>query len=188
MKLCCQAAAVGSGRAAFHKTCMTLTPDRGTALIILLLGATALTVAYGSQYGLGMAPCDLCYWERWPYRAAILIGVLALVLPAPFRRLMVWLGALAFLAAIGLAGLHVGVEQGWWPSPLPECTAANIFKGNLSTLMSSLPATPAKPCDAPNFLIRGLPISFTTMDLIYAVVSCAIVVFFLTKPSTRSLT
>ncbi|MCB8880777.1 disulfide bond formation protein B [Acidisoma cellulosilytica] len=160
---------------------MTVSQDRLTAWIILLLGAAALAVAYGSQYGLGMAPCDLCYWERWPYRAAILIGLLALILPRPVRRFLLWLGVLPFLANIGIAGLHVGVERGFWPSPLPECSAANIFKGSLSTLMSGLPATPAKPCDAPNFLIPGLPISFTTMDLIYAAICSAIVVFCLTR-------
>ena len=155
---------------------MRFARDRLIALIVLLLGGAALAVAYGSQYGLGMAPCELCYWERWPYRVAILIGVLGLIVPQPLRRFLLWLGVLDFLAAIGLAGLHVGVEQKLWPSPLPECSAANIFKGNLSTLMSNLPATPAKPCDAPNFLIPGLPISFTTMDLIYAV-ACSVLVF-----------
>ncbi|MCB8875572.1 disulfide bond formation protein B [Acidisoma silvae] len=154
---------------------MRFAQDRLTALIVLLLGAAALAVAYGSQYGLGMAPCELCYWERWPYRIAILIGVLGLIVPQPLRRFLLWLGVLDFLAAIGLAGLHVGVEQKLWASPLPECSAANIFKGNLSTLMNNLPATPAKPCDAPNFLIPGLPVSFTTMDLIYAT-ACFVVV------------
>lgn len=172
---------VGSGGGAFHNVEMTVSQDRRIALTFVVLGLAALAVAYGSQYGLGMAPCELCYWERWPYRIAILIGVLGLVLPAPLRRFVLWLGVLDFLAAIGLAGLHVGVEQGLWPSPLPECSASNIFKGNLSTLMSSLPTTPAKPCDAPNFLIPGLPLSFTTMDLIYAVFCAALAAFLLTR-------
>ncbi len=154
---------------------MMLAQDRRTALVIIALGLGALVVAYGAQLGLGMAPCELCYWERWPYRIALLIGVLAWLSPAPLRRMLLWLGALAFLADIGIAGLHVGVEQGWWPSPFPECSAANIFKGNLSSLMTNLPATPAKPCDAPNFLIPGLPVSFTTMDFIYAVICFVLV-------------
>jgi disulfide bond formation protein DsbB len=160
---------------------MTLSRDRRIAWITLLLAAAALAVAYGSQYGLGMAPCDLCYWERWPYRAAILIGILGLILPPPLRHAVLWLGVLAFIANICVAGLHVGVEQKLWQSPLPECSAANIFKGNLSTLMSSLPATPAKPCDAPNFLIPGLPLSFTTMDLIYAVICTVVLAVLLTR-------
>lgn len=160
---------------------MTLSQDRAIACTILLLGALPLAVAYGAQYGLGMAPCDLCYWERWPYRLAIVIGLLGLILPPPARRAVLWLGALAFLADVGVAGLHVGVEQKFWPSPLPACSAANIFKGNLSTLMANLPATPAKPCDAPNFLIPGLPLSFTTMDCLYALLCVVIVVICLTR-------
>lgn len=160
---------------------MTLSQDRAIACIILLLAAAALAVAYGAQYGLGMAPCDLCYWERWPYRAAIVIGLLGLILPPPLRRAVLWLGVLAFLTDVGLAGMHAGVEQKFWPSPLPECSAANIFKGNLSTLMANLPSTPAKPCDAPNYLIPGLPLSFTTMDFLYALLCVVIVVVCLTR-------
>ena len=40
-------------------------------------------------------------------------------------------------------------------------------------LIANLPAVPAKPCDAPNFLVPGLPVSFATMDLILATV-CAV--------------
>lgn len=160
---------------------MTVSLDRAIACTILLLGAVALAVAYGAQYGLGMAPCDLCYWERWPYRVAVAIGLLGLILPPSARRPVLWLGAIAFLADVGLAGLHLGVEHKFWPSPLPECSAANIFKGNLSTLIANLPVTPAKPCDAPNFLIPGLPLSFTTMDFLYALLCVVIVVVCLTR-------
>jgi disulfide bond formation protein DsbB len=156
---------------------MMLSQDRRTAFVILILGLAALAVAYGAQYALGMAPCELCFWERWPYRVAVLAGVLALLLPPPWRRLLLWLGAASFLADIGIALLHVGVEQAWWPSPFPACSAANIFKGNVSSLMANLPATPAKPCDAPNFLVPGLPISFTTMDFLYALICFVLVLY-----------
>ena len=47
--------------------------------------------------------------------------------------------------------------------------------------MANLPATPAKPCDAPNFLIPGLPLSFTAMDCLYALLCVVIVVICLTR-------
>jgi disulfide bond formation protein DsbB len=152
---------------------MTSAPDRRIAILVLVLGALALGVAFGSQYFLGMAPCELCLWERWPYRLLIVFGAVALLVPPVARRVLLWVAALTLLCGAGIAFLHVGVEQSWWPSPLPECNASNIVAGKLSSLIASLPAAPAKPCDAPNFLIPGLPVSFATMDLILAAV-CAI--------------
>jgi disulfide bond formation protein DsbB len=152
---------------------MMSSPDRRIAFIVLVLGAVALGVAFGSQYLLGMAPCELCLWERWPYRLLMLLGAVALLAPPVVRRVLLWGAVLTLLCGAGIAFLHVGVEQQWWPSPLPECNASNIVAGNLSSLIASLPAAPAKPCDAPNFLIPHLPVSFATMDFILAAV-CAV--------------
>ena len=148
-------------------------PDVRIAVLLLLLGLLALGTAFGAQTVLGMAPCELCLWERWPYRVLILLGVLALCLPQPLRRAVLWLGALTLLCGAAIGFLHVGVEQHWWPSPLPECAASNLMAGSVSSLIASLPAAPAKPCDAPNFLIPGLPVSFATMDFLLAAV-CAV--------------
>lgn len=154
---------------------MKNSPDQQTASFLIVVGLAALAVAFGAQTYLGMAPCELCLWERWPYRLLILLGVLALVLPPAARRALLWLGVLALLADIGIAFVHVGVERHWWPSPLPECSASNLVTGNLTALMNSLPARPAKPCDAPNFLLPGVPLSFATMDLLFALACWAAV-------------
>jgi disulfide bond formation protein DsbB len=148
-------------------------PDSRVALLVLVLGLLALGTAFGAQDFLGMAPCELCLWERWPYRVLILLGAVALCLARPWRRALLWVAALTLLCGAGIGFLHVGVEQHWWPSPLPMCNASNIVAGSVSSLIASLPAAPAKPCDAPNFLIPGLPVSFATMDFILAAV-CAV--------------
>ena len=148
-------------------------PDRRVGLAILVLGLLALGTAFAAQKVLGMAPCELCLWERWPYRVLILLGAVALCVPVALRRALLWAAMLTLLGAVGIAFLHVGVERHWWPSPLPECSAANVLAGTIGSLIASLPAAPAKPCDAPNFLIPGLPLSFVTMDFIFAAV-CAV--------------
>lgn len=164
---------------------MSRSSDRRFALFVLVLGGCALAVAFGSQYFLGMAPCELCLWERWPYRIVILLAILSLLAPRRPGRVLVWACAVVFLCGAGIAFLHVGVEQQWWPSPLPECSASNILTRNLSSLMASLPATPAKPCDAPNFLIPDLPISFATMDFIFAVMCFAAVGAYLARSAGK---
>lgn len=76
----------------------------------------ALCIAWIAQYGFGLAPCELCYWQRYGYWAAIAIGLVAIFMPARSvaRRILLWLLALAFFVTAGIALFHVGVEQKWW--------------------------------------------------------------------------
>src|SRR5579875_982411 len=152
---------------------MVRSADRRIALFVLVIAVAALGVAFASQRFLGMVPCELCLWERWPYRVLIVLALAALVAPAGLRRLLLWVCVLTFLCGAALAFVHVGVEQGWWPSPLPECSASNLVSGNIAGLIASLPTRPSKPCDAASFLIPGLPVSYATMDFILAAVGAA---------------
>ena len=136
---------------------------------IALLAAAAPAFAWSSEGLFGLAPCELCLWQRWPYWAAAALA-LAAVFVKPARRLLGGLAVLAILGSAALAGLHVGVEQGWWPSPLPGCRAPVLAEGDasLDAMLRALPAAPNKPCDAPTYLIPGLPLSMAAMNLIYA--------------------
>jgi disulfide bond formation protein DsbB len=83
------------------------------------------------------------------------------------------------LAAAGLAFVHVGVEQGFWPSPLPECAAGPINFGSIAERLASMPARPAKPCDEPSFLIPGLPLSMASMNFLFALAFAAFIAIYL---------
>lgn len=92
-------------------------------ILLATLGSVGLLGgAFAFQYIGGLAPCQLCLWQRWPHAAAILIGVLAL---GTGWRGLAWLGALAALATAGIGVFHVGVEQLWWEG-LASCTAGSI--------------------------------------------------------------
>lgn len=142
-------------------------PVRTAAWAALTASAAALAGALVSEYALGLVPCELCLWQRWPYRAVAALALLALLLPRLAQPFM--LGALlATLAGAGLAATHVGVEQGWWPSPLPACSAAPLGEGSIAERLARMPARPAKPCDAPAYLLPGLPVSMAAMNLLLA--------------------
>ena len=84
-----------------------------------------------------------------------------------FRFILI-LAVLCLLADAAIAAVHVGVEFGWWPSPLPECAAPHFSTGSIAERLASMPARPAKPCDDPTFLIPASPVSLAAMNLLYA--------------------
>ena len=100
-----------------------MTLDRRTLILLATLGSAALlSGAFAFQYIGGMAPCQLCLWQRWPHAAAILIGLVAM---ASGWRGLAWLGMIALLVTAAIGIFHVGVEQKWWEG-LASCTAGSI--------------------------------------------------------------
>jgi disulfide bond formation protein DsbB len=138
-------------------------------LLVAALAAAAPLLAMGFERWPGLAPCALCLWQRWPYWVAAALALAAALLP---QRLRPWLlrgTALAVAVSGAIALLHVGVEQGWWPSPLQACLAPGVGAGtSVDDLLRDLAPRPTKPCDEPAYLIPGLPLSVATMNLIYA--------------------
>ncbi len=135
------------------------------ALLFAIAAGAILGGALAAQHWGGVVPCALCLVERWPWRVAILLGLLGVALPRRPARLVLWLGVVALLAGAGLGAVHVGVEQGAWPSPLPECAAPEVRGATLAERLASMPDRPAKPCDAPTYLIPRVPVSMATMNL-----------------------
>jgi len=131
-----------------------------------LAAAAALAVALVSEHWGGLAPCELCLWQRWPYWAAIAAGVPALVLPRVGPALAVLVIAL-FLGNAALAGFHAGVEWGFWPSPLPGCGAgATGAAASVEELMARIAAAPIIRCDEPAVVVAGL--SMAGWNAVYA--------------------
>ena len=71
----------------------------------------------------GLAPCDMCLWQRYPHMLAVLFGLLTIpLLVEPVAALVFALVAvLSLFASAGLGVYHAGVELHWWQGP-PSCT------------------------------------------------------------------
>lgn len=104
-----------------------ITDTRSFTILLAAGGSLAILLgAFAFQYIGGLAPCQLCLWQRWPHAAAIAIGLLALLVTrGALGRLLPLLGALAALTTAGIGAFHVGVEQKWWEG-LASCTAGSI--------------------------------------------------------------
>ena len=88
--------------------------------LLAALGSGALLLgAYYFQYVEKLAPCDLCYWQRWPHMVAIAVGLAAgaSFLQPGLAMLFALLAITALLVTAGIGVFHVGVEYHWWQGP-----------------------------------------------------------------------
>lgn len=98
--------------------------DKYARLLALAAPAVLLGGAYVSQYGFGLFPCEMCWWQRYPHFVALALALLSFV--APPKPVWVALAGLAIAVSGGIGVFHAGVEYGWWESPL-GCTATDPF-------------------------------------------------------------
>ena len=120
-------------------------------LIALLVPAGLLAGALGSQYIGGLAPCEMCYWQRWPHAAAILLAALAFTYPTANSggRWLTVLAALGIAISGAIGVFHAGVEIGWWEG-LTTCTAGGAM--SLDDLMN----VPLVRCDEVQWSLLGI--------------------------------
>ena len=80
----------------------------------LALGIPALLLAgaYVSEYGFGLYPCEMCWWQRYAHFAALVPALLSTVVRP--RPLWIALAGAGILASGLIGGFHAGVEYDWW--------------------------------------------------------------------------
>ena len=127
---------------------------RNRLVLLAAAGSAALLAgAFAFQYLGGLAPCQLCLYQRWPHAAAVLFGLLALVIPGAALPL---LGAAAALATAGIGVFHVGVEQKWWEG-LASCTAGSLSGISTEDLLNpDIIVAPVIRCDEIAWQMLGL--------------------------------
>ena len=124
--------------------------------LAFLLPAGLLGGALISQYGLGLYPCEMCMWQRWPHLAAIILALPALMLGLkPLSRLLVFAAALAILVSGLIGGFHAGVEYGWWEG-LTSCATSIPAGGDI---LDSIMNAPLVRCDVAPWSLFGISLA-----------------------------
>lgn len=122
--------------------------------LAFLIPAGLLGGAYVAQYGFGLYPCEMCWWQRWPHFAALAIAIVALLLgKMPFARVLVALAGFAILTSGLIGGYHAGVEYGWWEG-LTTCSSVSSG-GGLKGIMEA----PLIRCDVAPWTMFGISLA-----------------------------
>lgn len=123
-------------------------------LLALIVPSALMLGALGSQYVGGLHPCEMCYWQRWPHDAAIVLALFAFGTRVnKASHVLVALAALAIMVSGGIGVFHAGVEYGWWEG-ITTCstTAAGV---SLEDIMRA----PVVRCDVPQWTLLGISLA-----------------------------
>ena len=152
---------------------------RHLLLFLLIASISALLGAYISQYVFDLQPCILCFYQRKPFFAVIILTILALLFKslANRQKLIIILAALILLINAFIALYHVGVENKIFAGPA-NCSAANYSITDIDKLKQILEKTKAVRCDKPAFTF--LNISMAGWNVIYCL-SLVIITFITLK-------
>src|SRR5437868_11593346 len=113
-------------------------PTRAFPAFVLAASAVVLGGALASQYWGGLAPCELCLLQRWPWGAAIVIAFIAAMVGS--RPALPWVALLlaaVFVVSGGVGFYHVGVEQHWFAGPT-ACSGAAPAADTLEALKAQI--------------------------------------------------
>lgn len=155
--------------------------DRRLPLLVTLAGLASLAIAFASQYWGGLQPCVLCWYQRYPYMAVVVLGILGVIAAGRpgLLRLILLLAAVAFFVDAGIAAFHVGVEQHWWAGT-NEC--GSVLGANLTA--EQLLNQPLVRCD--EIAWQKFGISMAGYNFLYAALCGLATLWFATRKRTRA--
>jgi disulfide bond formation protein DsbB len=151
---------------------------RQAPLLLFAVSGALLVGALLFQFAGGLAPCEMCHWQRWAHLAVLALAGAALLLG---NRSLAWLGVLAMVAAAGLGLFHAGVEQGWWPG-VTACTAPVGAGLSSAEMLDTLMNAPLVRCDAIPWSLFGLSMAGWNAFISAGAAFAAAAVLIFTRP------
>ena len=123
--------------------------------LAILTPLALLGGAYVSQYGFGLVPCEMCWWQRYAHFTALAFAAAAFLLRKQSAT-FVSLAALAIAVSGVIGAFHAGVEYHWWEG-LTRC-ATRVAVGSANPL-DAIMNTPFVRCDAAQWSLFGISLA-----------------------------
>ena len=142
---------------------------------VLMASAVVLGTALLSQYWGGLAPCELCLMQRWPWAAEIVISLVVVLVGE--RAGLGWVALLlgvVFAVSVVLAFYHVGVEQHWFAGPT-ACTARETGAMTVEDMKRQILGTAPVLCDRPAWTLFGVSLAGWNLLASLVMTGCCVV-------------
>jgi disulfide bond formation protein DsbB len=146
-------------------------------LLALAVPAALIAAVYVAQYGFGLPPCDMCWWQRYPHFAAIAFALGGLATRGTrLGKALVTLAALAIGISGAIGAFHAGVEYGWWQGPT-ACSSTSLGSDPLASIMNA----PLIRCDTPAWTLFG--ISLAGFNFLISAASAVMILALVRRPT-----
>jgi disulfide bond formation protein DsbB len=133
------------------------TPVSRASTIAFLVPLFLLAGAFYFQFGMGLYPCEMCVWQRWPHIIALYLGCIALLMATRHHGLargFAVLGGLAIIASGAIGFFHAGVEYKWWEG-ITACAVTATTEITLDSIMDA----PMVSCNTAPWSLLGISIA-----------------------------
>ncbi len=134
-------------------------------IVLAIIYSSILVSAYFIQYVLNIPPCQLCYYQRYPYYFATIVIILAFFKKINLKQVFILLLFTSFVSA-SLSFYHIGIEQSFFDE-LGSCTN-DTKSNNTENLLKELQKQPVISCKNISFQIFGL--SLATINFILSII------------------
>jgi disulfide bond formation protein DsbB len=160
-------------------------PTRTFTAFVLAASGAVLGGALLSQYWGGLAPCELCLAQRWPWGVAIVIAFIATMVGS--RPALPWV-ALLLAAVFAISGVlafyHIGVEQHWFAG-LTACTAPTTAAQTVEQLKAQLLHQQPVRCDEPAWTLWGISLAGWNLLASLIMIACCVAAFLQSRGPAR---
>lgn len=148
-------------------------------VIALLAPAGLLGGALISQYAGGLAPCEMCMWQRWPHLIAIAYATIAIGLrkQPELSAIPLLVAALGIATSGAIGAFHAGVEYGWWQGLTACSTSMNA--GSTQDVLDAIMAAPLTRCDVAPWSL--FDISLAGYNALFSLAASAIILLSLLR-------
>jgi disulfide bond formation protein DsbB len=158
---------------------------RTFAISVLAASVFVLGAALLAQYWGGLAPCELCLLQRWPWGVAIVIAMITIMVGN--RPALPWVSLLlAAVFAVGsaLACYHVGVEEHWFAGP-SACSAAATAADTVEALKAQILQQQPVRCDEAAWSLWGISLAGWNLFASLAMLGGCVAVFVQSRAPLR---
>ncbi|MGB0411948.1 MAG: disulfide bond formation protein B [Pikeienuella sp.] len=123
--------------------------------LVLIGSAAVLGSALASQFFGGLAPCEMCIWQRWPHAIAIALMLLGILIGGARAGGVYLIAGIVLLGGAAIGVFHAGVELKYWDGP-GTCSGGDLSGLSTAEALELILNAPLVRCDEIAWSFWGL--------------------------------